>query len=64
MKELTIKRCLSEDTRIQTIHIKDECFDLHHGLGDDSKCYYITEHGNADKIYMIADKEFFENMFD
>lgn len=49
MKEIPIRRALSEDTRLQSIWIKPEAdvFSLHYR--DD--CYYITDHSDETKIY-------------
>jgi len=62
MKSLQIKRILSEDTRIQTISLNGEVYDLHQGLGDDTS-YYITEHGDAESIYAVFTKEMYEHIF-
>lgn len=62
MKELPIKRNLSEETRVQTITIWGGVFDLHQGEGDDS-CYYITKHAEEDTIYAMFSKEMFEHIF-
>lgn len=63
MKELPIKRCLSEDTRLGTITIKNIVYDLHEGIGDDKKNYYITKHGKEDIIYAIFTREIYESIF-
>lgn len=63
MKQLTsVNPGLSEDTRIQTIYMKGEVFDLHQGSGDNT-AYYITEHGEPRKIYLAASKELWNLMF-
>ena len=62
MKSLSIKRALSENTRIQTITLYCEIYDLHQGLGDDNS-YYITKHADPDKIYACFSKEMFELIF-
>lgn len=65
MNELPLKRCLSEDTRVGTITIKNknQVYDLHKGLGDDSKNYYIVEHASYDIILAVFTKEIYENIF-
>jgi len=64
MKELPIKRTLSEDTRLGTILIIGQCYDLHAGLGDDKANYYITKHGDESIIYAMITRELYELMFD
>jgi len=61
--ELPIKRILSEETRLGTILIIGQCYDLHQGLGDDSKNYYITKHANSNIIYAMITRELYEKMF-
>ena len=63
MKELPLKRILSEETRLGTITIKGQCYDLHKGLGDDKTNYYITKHADGSLIYAIIAKELYELMF-
>ena len=63
MHELPIKRILSEETRLGTILIKGQCYDLHEGIGDDKVNYYITKHANSDIIYMIITRELYEKLF-
>ena len=63
MNELPIKRNLSEETRLGTILIISECYDLHKGLGDDKTNYYITKHGKEDIIYAMITRELYEKMF-
>jgi len=64
VKELPIKRILSEETRLGTITILGQCYDLHAGIGDDRVNYYITKHGDSDIIYMMITRELYEIMFD
>ena len=61
--ELPIKRILSEETRLGTILIIGQCYDLHAGLGDDKTNYYITKHANPDIIYAMITRELYEKMF-
>jgi len=63
VKDLPLKRILSEDTRLGTILIKDQCYDLHAGLGDDKTNYYITKHADGSIIYAVITKELYELMF-
>jgi len=64
VKELPLKRILSEETRLGTITIKGQCYDLHEGIGDDSTNYYITKHAEGSIIYAVFTKELYEAMFD
>ncbi len=64
MSELPIKRILSEDTRLGTVTIKSQAYDLHKGLGDDSGNYYITKHATPDVIYGAFTREIYEKIFD
>ena len=63
MKELPLKRILSEETRLGTITIKGQCYDLHAGIGDDRTNYYITKHAEESIIYAVITKELYELMF-
>ena len=62
MKSLSIKRILSENTRLQTITLNGQVYDLHQGLGDD-KSYYIIKHGDTENIYAVFTEEIFEIIF-
>jgi hypothetical protein len=55
---LISKNDLSEDTRIQTIHIEDACYDLHLYLNT----YYICEHGTYNVLCSIME-EFYTKLF-
>ena len=55
---------LSEETRLGTILIIGQCYDLHAGLGDDKANYYITKHGDESIIYAMITRELYELMFD
>jgi len=63
MKALPIKRMLAEDTRLGTITIKNQVYDLHQGIGDNRTNYYITKHANGSIIYAVITKELYELMF-
>ncbi len=63
MRELPIKRCLSEDTRLGAASIKNQVYDLHKGLGDDSINYYITKHADPGTIYAVFVREIYESIF-
>lgn len=66
MNNLPIKRNLSEETRLSSIVLtkKGNVFELHQGIGDDSKNLYITEHGNPDKIYMMVSSDLWNLVFE
>jgi hypothetical protein len=63
MNQLPIKRCLDEDNRLYTVHIKDTVYDLYCGSGDDKNTLYLTEHGQPDTIYMIITEEIWNAIF-
>jgi len=63
MKDLPIKRILSEDTRLGTVTIHNQIYDLHKGIGDDSTNYYITKHGDGSIIYAVFTKEIYNSIF-
>jgi hypothetical protein len=64
MSEIRIRRILNEDNRVGTVILyPDGVFDLYKGLGDDD-CFYITEHGNPNKIVMAITTTMYHNIFE
>lgn len=64
MKPLPIKRILTEDNRLQSIHFHGNVYDLYRGQGDDKINYYVTEHGDPEQIFMAITRELWEQIFE
>lgn len=62
MKEIPIKRELSEDTRLESVYFNSQqgVFSLH--FKDD--CYYVTDHSDETKIYAVFTKEMYKIWFE
>ena len=64
MKPLPIKKKLSEDTRLSSIYMGASVLVEIHRDPDGESVYYITEHANPENIFMMTDRELWNNIFE
>ena len=65
MKPLPINFIAKEENRLGEITLNGKgCFSMYRGDGDECSIYFITDSCNPKKIYMMADKDLWNIIFE